>query len=174
MRAGFGRNLEFSDIYTHITNPERVYLLRNEGIKAMASYNSQIICGFNSLVVEGVAVAPEFQGKGVFQEITKQALGSADLVFLRTQSPRMYRALEKITERIYPNPEGLGEGLNTFLREFAKYLNCKMDERGVVRSYYGRLLYGEEPTHCKITDFFKKDLKMDLSKGDALLVMGIT
>ena len=85
----------------------------------------------------------------------------------------MYRALEKICEVVYPGPRNFSGNFNHFLREFADYLHCDMDEKGVVRGYYGGLFYGEEPTHCKISRFFKEDLKMDLSKGDAVLLMGI-
>jgi hypothetical protein len=139
----------------------------------MASYNSKIFCGFPSLIVEGIALAPEVQGKGIFRILTEQAAGSNKLVFLRTQNPRMYRALEKFCDVIYPNTQAFSGNKNPFLQEFAEYINSKLDNLGVVRGYYGGLFYGKEPTHCKISRFFKENLKMDLSKGDAVLVMGI-
>lgn len=172
VRDGFGRSLGFQDIYQHVTNPESVYLLRNGEIKAMASYNSREFCGFKSLVVEGIAISPEVQGKGIFSLMTKNAMKSNLFVYLRTQNPRMYRALERCCGNLYPNPENHSGNLNHFLREFADYLGCTMDEKGVVRGCYGGLLYGGEPTHPTISRFFKEDLQMDLSKGDAVLVMG--
>ncbi len=172
VRNGFGRNLEFEDIYTHVTAPESVYLLRNGKINAMASYNEKMFYGSPSLIVEGIALAPEVQGNGIFKMLTEQAIGANEFVCLRTQNPRMYRALEKFCKIVYPNQEKTPDNLNLALEEFAKYTRSERDEYGVVRGYYGGLFYGEEPTHCKISKFFKENLKMNLSKGDAVLAIG--
>lgn len=186
VRVGFGKNLDFEDIYNHVTTPEEVYLLRNRDINAMASYTRKEFCGFSSLIVEGIAMIPEVQGKGIFKILTGYARNSKnDIIFLRTQNPRMYRALEKFCDVVYPKPKNFSRGFTglanecahhsvskRLLNEFADYLKCNLDEKGVVREYYGELFYGVEPTHCKVSQFFKEDLKMDLSKGDAILVMG--
>jgi hypothetical protein len=173
VRSGFGRNLDFEDIYKHVTAPEEVYLLRNKDILAMASYNTRNFCGFDSLIVEGIALSPKVQGKGVFRLLADQAVDDKKLIFLRTQNPRMYRALEKYCSAIYPSTINFSGNNNRFLEEFAHYLGCKIDEKCVVRGYYGGLFYGEEPKHCEVGRFFKEDLKMDLSKGDAVLAVGI-
>lgn len=186
VRAGFGRALEFQDIYEHVTNPERVYLLRNGEIKAMASYNEKVFCGIPSLIVEGISLAPEVQGKGIFRILTEQATGSNKLILLRTQNPRMYRALENFCNRVYPRQKKSCEdmddlvieladqiGSRRVLNEFADYLGCKIDKNSVVKGYYGGLFYGKEPTHPIFSKFFKQDLGMDLYKGDAMLAVGI-
>jgi hypothetical protein len=183
--VSFGRNLDLKDIYNHITLPEEVYLLRNRGIQAMASYANKYLADKSCLIVEGVAINPDFQGRGIFASLTSSAIDSQDFICLRTQNPRMYRALEKICDRVFPGPVvnfinsdklviefADRQGFRYLLREFADYLKCNLDSRGVVRGYYGQLFYGEEPKHCRITNFFKQDLKMDLSKGDAVLLVG--
>lgn len=139
----------------------------------MASYNTRNFCGFDSLIVEGIALSPQVQGKGVFKLLTDSAIADQKLVCLRTQNPRMYKALEKYCGAVYPSAMNFSGNNNMFLEEFANYLGCKIDEHGVVRGYYGGLFYGEEPTHCEVSRFFKEDLKMDLSKGDAVLAVGI-
>lgn len=139
----------------------------------MASYNCRYFCGFSSLVVEGIAMLPEVQGKGIFKLLTEQALNSEKIVCLRTQNPRMYRALEKFCKKVFPNKGKTPNNLKLALKEFAKYTNSELDEKGVVRGYYGGLFYGKEPTHCEISKFFKEDLKMNLSRGDAVLVAGV-
>ena len=66
VRAGFGRTLDFSDIYAHVTVPEEVYLLRNGQIKAMASYNRKIFSGFFRTDSQGFFI-PATIGKGKYR-----------------------------------------------------------------------------------------------------------
>ena len=189
VRAGFGRNLDFDDIYKHVTMPQEVYLLRNGKISAMASYNRRVFIGKNCLIVEGIAMLPEVQGKGLFREMTCNAQTSetknkTEIVCLRTQNPRMYRALEKYCRSVYPgqpvkmnNLDDLALAIanmvcsRKLIKEFASYLNCSADENCVVRGYYGGLFYGQEPHHPKIDSLFT-ELGVNLCKGDGLLVVG--
>lgn len=138
----------------------------------MASYNTRKFNGISSLIVEGIALSPEVQGKGIFSLLTKDALRSEKLVCLRTQNPRMYRALEKFCNETYPSKRETPEKIKLALKEFAEYTNSKPNNFGVVEGYYGGLFYGKEPTHCEVTRLFKEDLKMNLSKGDAVLAIG--
>lgn len=173
VRAAFGRNLEYKDIYNHLTCPEKVYLLRNEKIISMASYNQRVLSGIPCLIVEGIAVKPEFQGMGVFKELTNRATNGEAIICLRTQNPRMYRALEKYCSYIYPKKEEIPEAIKAIIKDFAHYLGCEATEKGIVKEYYGGLFYGEEPYHENLSNFFKKDLEMKLEKGDALLAIGV-
>lgn len=139
----------------------------------MASYNTQNFNGFNSLIVEGIALSPEVQGKGIFKLLTSQAIDSQKAICLRTQNPRMYRALEKFCKETYPGKKETPKKIKSALEEFARYANSKLNNLGVVKRYYGSLFYGKEPTHCEISKFFKENLKMNLLEGDAVLAMGI-
>lgn len=161
------------DIYNHITSPQKVFLLRNGEILAMASYNSVSLSGLPSLIVEGIAVAPEVQGKGIFRELTDKALKKEHLVCLRTQNPRMYRALEKYCSKVYPNGNELPRAIFEVFGDLASHMNCKTDAREVVKGYYGSLFYGKEPIHEKVSALFKQRLSMNLNEGDAVLVVGV-
>lgn len=154
--------------------PERVFLLRNGEIKAMASYNKRDFVGFPSLIVEGICLDPSIQGKGIFRQITNQAIDGEDLICLRTQNPRMYKALANYCYTAFPGSKSMPEDIRSIQKKFAEYLKCDIDEKGVIKGYYGGLFYGQEPEHCSVSRFFKQDLGMDLDKGDAVLAIGIT
>ena len=153
--------------------PERVFLLRNGEIKAMASYNRRFFAGVHSLIVEGVCLDPSVQGKGIFKEITYQVVNGESVICLRTQNPRMYKSLADYCQTTFPGLKTMPRQIRTIQEEFAAYLNCSIDKNGVVRGHYGELFYGEEPEHSRISRFFKQDLEMDLHKGDAVLAIGI-
>lgn len=172
VRRAFGRNLEYDDIYQHITSPENVYLLKNGEINAMASYNRRVLSGIPALVAEGIAVAPEIQGKGLFRMITDVARERESVICLRTQSPRMYRALEKYCSAIYPGPNSMPRAIGEIRGDLAEHLGCAIDEKGVVKGYYGGLFYAQEPAHKSVSPFFK-EVGVDVNKGDALLVVGV-
>jgi hypothetical protein len=154
--------------------PETVYLLlqKNKPV-AMASYNAKIISGFPSIIVEGIAVDPKFQGRGVFRELTSLENTTEAVILLRTQSPRMYAALANYCSFVHPTIGQMPEAVRGLQKGFAAYLNCNADQRGIVRGHYGGLLYGTEPQHTRFSKLLKKDLGMKLHKGDAALLVGI-
>ena len=165
--------MDYEDIYQHVTSPEVVFLGENtEGIVAMASYNSVVLSGIPSLIVEGIAVAPEEQGKGLFGRITDTARSGESSICLRTQNPRMYRALQRYCSAMYPSEEHIPEAIRAIRTALAKQLRCEIDEMGIVRGYYGGLFYGAEPTHGEVSGFFR-EFGVDMHKGDALLCVGI-
>ncbi len=170
---GFGRELDFKDIYEHITVPEKLLVLRDNKIKAMASYNTQSFCGFKSLIVEGIAIHPGFQGNGIFKDLTTVACSDHEVVCLRTQNPFMYRALEKFCRITFPSENRYPKQFDKILQEFAEYLKCSPNENKVIKNHYGGLFYGKEPTHPKISKFFRETLCMNLNNGDAVLVGGL-
>ena len=153
--------------------PEKVFLLRNGEIKAMASYNRRSFAGHSSLIVEGICLDPFIQGKGIFKEITDQAIGDEETICLRTQNPRMYRALANYCSITFPGLKSMPKEFRKIQERFAAYLRSDIDDKGVVKAYYGGLFYDKEPEHCSISRFFKQDLEMDLNKGDAVLAIGL-
>jgi len=141
----------------------------NDRVLGMASYNRERLEGIDSLIVEGIAMLPEIQGYGLFARMTDAVKENEDLVCLRTQNPRMYRALEKYCHTVCP---GGTNGLKAPLDSLAKYFGNDIDSNGVVKGYYGGLFYGDEPHHEKI-DFLFEDLGVDLNNGDAVLAVGL-
>lgn len=172
--ASFGRHLEFEDIYQHVTSPDVLFLLiQEERIAGMASYNKRIFSGFPALIAEGIALHPEVQGKGFFGTITGIARNGEPIVALRTQNPRMYRALEKICSSTYPCIEReTPEAISAIMKEFAQHLGCQIDHQGVIKGYYGGLFYGQKPEHQQIMPLFEK-IGLDMDKGDGLVAIGI-
>lgn len=166
--------MDYQDIYNHVTAPETVYLLEGNGsVLAMASYSRALLSGIPSVIVEGIAVDPEIQGRGVFREMTDYARAGTAVICLRTQNPRMYRALETYCSYIYPGRTEMPAAVAEVRNALAKRLNCEADNEGIVRRCYGASLYREEPRHTEISPLFKERLGLDLSNGDAVLVVGI-
>ncbi|MDO8516586.1 MAG: hypothetical protein Q7S33_00520 [Nanoarchaeota archaeon] len=169
--------MDYQDIYLHVTSPEIVFLAedisRQNNVLAMASYNSTVLSGIPSLIVEGIAIAPEAQGKGIFSRMTDEARNSEYAICLRTQNPRMYRALQKYCYAVYPNKIEIPSAIVEMRKALAEYTGCQMDNKGVVKGYYGGLFYGEEPLHPTITSLFKEEFGLKSERGDALLCIGI-
>jgi len=138
----------------------------------MASFNSRKLSGIPCLIPEGVVIVPEMQGKGIFKRFVDFVINGQALICLRTQNPRMYRALQKYCCSIYPGEEETPEAISAIIKDFAKFSNCEIDSNSVVKGYYGGLFYGETPHHQKIDPLFKK-LGVDLDKGDGLLIAGV-
>ena len=158
----------------HVTSPETVFLAEEQNrVLAMASYNSVILSGVPALIVEGIAIEPDTQGKGIFSRMTDVARDGEYAVCLRTQNPRMYRALQKYCSLMYPNNKEMPSAIREIRKELAECMKCEINERGVVGGYYGGLFYGEEPTHPKVTSFFKEELGLKIERGDALLCIGL-
>ncbi len=169
-------NLEEDDIYEHVTSPKEVYLCRvnrNEHkiIAAMASFNKRDFCEIPCLIVEGIAVHKEYQGRGIFSDMARNVIGDEQVICLRTQNPRMYRALEKLCKRVYPNYEETPELIKSIRRDFAGYLGEDCDENGIVMKHYGGLFYGIEPRHERVSKLFEH-LGVKVLEGDGLLVIG--
>lgn len=176
VNSAFGRSLEFEDIYQHVTSPEQVLLLRQDKrLVAMASYNSlefERMTDCSCLIVEGIAVIPEMQGKRVFRTITDNVVNeNYHYLCLRTQNPRMYRALQNFCLATSPSGNRIPKELSKVMRNLASYLKCQIDKNGVIKGYYGRLFYGIEPTHNEIDPLFQS-LGIDKNNGDGLLVVG--
>jgi hypothetical protein len=173
VRNGFGRNLDYKDIYEHATSPENLLLIRDKEIKGMASYNRKVFSGFPCLVLEGVALDPSVQGKGVFGRLIGCAYEKEKVICARTQNPQVYSAMGKFCISIYPNKEPMPEAIKAIQKEFATYSGCKIEDKGIVRGYYGGLFYGVEPKHPTMSSLFREELGMDLHRGDAILLVGI-
>jgi hypothetical protein len=165
--------MDYQDIYLHATSPKTVFLAEEQDrVLAMASFNSVSLSGISSLIVEGIAIEPESQGKGIFSRMTDMARDEEYAVCLRTQNPKMYRALQKYCSSIYPNGKEMPSGIREVRKELAKCMGCQINENGIIERHYGGLFYGKEPTHPKITSFFK-ELDLKLERGDAILCIGL-
>lgn len=176
VRNAFGRpEMDYDDIYQHLVSSEILYLLENgEKVLGMAAYETALLSGIPSLIVEGIAIEPEIQARGIFREVTDLVSGNKSVVCLRTQNPHMYRALQKYCSYTYPSEtNGLPTAVKAIRGDLAAKLGCDIDENGVIRGYYGGLFYGKKPYHPKTTQLLEGKLGLSLENGDGLLVVGI-
>ena len=177
VRRAFGRpDMDYQDIYDHVVSPDRLLVLienKSKGVLAMGGYSTRTFSGEPSLIVDGVAIAPEMQGKSLFRDITEALCLDESFVCLRTSNPRLYRALENCCSAVYPGKKPMPKSVRKIRDEFASHTGCEITEEGIVRGYYGgSLFYGEEPFHKGSSPFFR-ELGVDIHKGDALLVVGV-
>ena len=176
VRRAFGRpEMSYEDIYDHLASPEILYLIesRDRELIGMAAYNTCLLSGIPSLVVEGVAIDSSAQSRGIFREVTDLVCSGKSVVCLRTQNPNMYRALQNYCYQVYPGANGMPLIVKSVRDDLSARLKCAVEDKGIVRGYYGGLFYGEKPYHPEASPFFENTLGMDLEKGDALLVVGL-
>jgi len=170
IRDGFGSEMTKEDCYNHLISPDKLFLVEeNNEIKGMASY-SNINIGENILFAEGAAFKKEVQGKGLFKQITKLILNDERFIGLKTQNPRMYKALESMCSNI--SPRFGKDSLYYKKMRFGRSLNILTDEYGVSRGFYGTSLYSEIPQADKITMNLFEMLNIDYKKGDSLICLG--
>jgi len=176
VRNSFGReDMDFGDIYSHLTSPETLLLFQNESqrILGIASYNNDVLSGIPALIVEGIALDPQIQANGIFKKATDFVLGKNGIVCLRTQSSHMYRALAGYCTQVYPGQANMPKAIEAIHEDLANKLGCNADGNGVVKGFYGGLMYGKKPFHPETNYFLEQKLGMNIEKGDALLVVGI-
>lgn len=178
VRKAFGTEMKEDDVYNHLTKPGKTYILRSEGkILAMGAFTHKKISETLMLYVEGIAIHPSLQGKGIFREKTTQALEGEKVLALRTQNPRMHRALEKFCDYICPNKNCNTLYCRTELlklkKDLASELDMKIDGLGVARGFYGKSLYQTQPTNTTSSILFNEILKVDYQNGDSVLCIGV-
>lgn len=172
VRNGFGTPMTKEDVFNHLVEPDDLYLIREmEDILGMTSYST--IGDGKVLFVEGVSIDPICQGKGIFGKVTKQAQNGHKYCALTTQSPRMYRALDKITDEISPNLSQLNtKRLMDIVKSISKEKGFNINENNIIKGRYGNSLYCEEQNHPLITPLFNEGLNIDYSVGDSVLCVG--
>lgn len=174
VNASFGKILTEEDIFEHITTPDEVCLLRENGtLLAMRSHSRTILSGFPTTILEGAAIHPNVQGNGLYSLLLDQITFQTPVYGTRTQNPHTYVALEKYCSAIYPANNYTPDAIVAIRNDLAKYFGSSITEKGVVKDHYGSLFYGEEPKHQRISKFFSDELDMDIYRGDAVLLLGI-
>jgi hypothetical protein len=174
VRAAFGTEMSEKDIYNHLVIPEQVYLMiDDEGIFGMCSYSTKNIDNYQILFVEGIAIDPKKQGCGLFEKATNIAITNEEYIGLKTQSPRMYRALEKFCDEIYPNKKmDFSQEADYLISKLSENMNLDVDEKKVARGIYGAALYTQPQLHKEASELFDGILKVDYNKGDSVLCLG--
>lgn len=175
VRDAFGTPMTEEDIYQHLTMPGKVYLLRDSaGILGMCSYTPKKIAGRDLLFVDGIAIDPKRQAQGIFGEVTQIASEQEEFLALKTQNPRMYRALEKFCGVTYPNESLVfPEDILPLMKNLAQDLKLNVDKSMVARGFYGTSLYPKMPVHRSGSRLFDNILQVNYSRGDSVLCLGV-
>lgn len=139
----------------------------------MRSHNRKDLSGIPSLVLEGIAIDPSLHGNGIYRRILSEVHKREAILCLRTQNPRIYAALEGYCNAVYPGKGEMPGAIREIQKSLASDFGCRINERRVIKGYYGSLFYDKEPLHERISPFFKDNLGMDLHKGDAVLLVGV-
>ena len=175
VRASFGSLMTEKDIYNHLINPAKLFLAKNGGIVVvMYAYTPINLLGERVLYIDGVAVHPQFQARGIFSKATLEALDGQKIIGLRTQNPQMHRALEKFCHTICPSRKvDYSLQLIKFRDALADFLGMEIDSRGVSRGFYGKSLYPIIPFHQTSSALFETLLKVDYALGDSVVCVGL-
>lgn len=171
VRKAFGSEMTYDDVCNHLKEPDETYIIfdKNEKIKGMACYSNKDLIIGDCLYVDGIALSPDIQGKGIFNIMTSICLKdkpTIHLVGLRTQNPNMYQALKNYTDEISPHSKD--DGLNIAKRLLAKEMDVDINKQGVIKNCYGKSLYTKIP---KENPDFKK-LRLNYDKGDSVICVG--
>ena len=175
VRDAFGTEMGEQDVYEHLTEPDKVFLLEGGSeCVGMYSFNSINLGEHSMLFVEGMAVHPSFQGKEIFSSITSKIWKGEKFIGLKTQSPRMYRALEKFCQGDLCPAQELACVPQLFhVKEMlSESLGIEIDSFGVARNLYGKSLYASEQTHPITSNLFNDHLKINYDAGDSVICVG--
>lgn len=175
VRNAFGSEMKEDDIYNHLVEPEQVYLVRKErSIVGMCSYTSIKLDSESILFIDGIAINPCTQGKGLFKKITDKVINGHKYIGLKTQSPRMHQALSSYVDEIFPNfSMQKNSKLDKIISELGQKLNLNIDNDSVIRGNYGQSLYQQEQKHNSSSKLFNQILNIDYQGGDSVLCVGL-
>lgn len=172
VKNGFDSPMTDEDIYNHLVKPEStsVFISDNK-IIGMASTSIVNVFGIPTTYLEGIAINQEHQKKG----LGKMFLEDVDTPFIagRTQNPNAYKCIKNacssIVPMVYRNSQR--ETLKLRRDEFARIMDFKIDDLGVIRGCYGKSLYSEIPKSSD-SSLFDYTLNLNYSEGDSVVFMG--
>lgn len=124
------------------------------------------------LYLAGIILREDYQGKGIATQVVDlaRAATGAQWLGLRTQSPVMWAAAQKMVCTIFPHPS-TGD-VQTYLvaQELARNLGMN---QVIHHGFYGGPLYGQKPIHRdpRIQNWW--DSLCQFERGDAVVVVGM-
>lgn len=177
-RDGFGSRMERGDVESHVMSVDALYLLNSgDEVVGFSSYDFLDSDDKRVLYLSGIVVKREFQKNGLFYKTQSEVISSDcfDYFTMRTQNPVMYAATQKLVKKIYPNNEIIPDEIRQVARMVASnHLGMERfcDDSFVGRVTYGKCLYDQVPSHERADDFFNKELGLNFSKGDSVILIG--
>ncbi len=169
------------DVRRFIRNGEMYMLMQGEALIGMKLVQTFSCCQRRVLYNAGTVIAPEWQRRGINTCLTRWLvqLRRAEIVASRTQNPNIYRTLQLICSRVWPQ---LDKRTPADIQQIAACVAQKVNgtletfdrQRLVDRETYGDTLYDTIPfpenTSPLIKELFSQ--YVDAQRGDSMLVVG--
>jgi len=181
----FGTEMTIEDVVFHVSESELLVLGYEK--KELIVFGSFVIIKNNIckiLYMHGVCVAAYKQGCGIVGRIVDYAnnLVNADFLALRTQNPRLYKALKKQFRSGIIYPSLANEALNEDVISMGQYIVASLDRDSanydcdgmLFRQVYSECLYQSIPFtgDDEVDEIFRKKLNLvDGKSRDALLLI---
>lgn len=180
---GFDREVSQESIQRHtLTNQDYLFLI--QGGNALVGFASvKILLDIESCAfLTGIVFLPEHQGRGLGNQIFSQVkkASKCKILGLTTQSPMIYRLLQKISVDIYPDVNGRAVPENVQMLGQKIMQECRKgkpfcSQTFVSKEIYPQCLYTEFPwcRDSQINAFFKRNLHFEGDKTkDGFLLIG--
>lgn len=181
-RRGFIQDMSpslWQDTKYHLETGEHLYLVCNESIVAYGVFNFWTKDAFSILYLSGIIVDPDHQGKGISSSLLGIVMEdfNPQLLAARTQNPVMYESIRRSCGKVYPadsiippvDIQTVGQFIAVDKLNMVNYDQVSMLGKGT----YGSCLYGSEPvSRNSIMEYWFKG-EVDLSNGDAMIIVGV-
>lgn len=169
------------DVRRFIRNGEIYLLTHGEELIGLKLVQVFRCCRRRVFYNAGTAIAPAWQRRGINTRLTQWLVRSrdAEVVVSRTQNPNIYRTLQLLCSRVWPQ---LGERTPAYIQQIgvcvAKRINATIEtfdsERLVDRGTYGSTLYDTIPPPENMSPLIQELFSryVDVQRGDSMLVIG--
>jgi GNAT superfamily N-acetyltransferase len=130
-QRAFGESMDGNEILEHILPTDRLYLARENNIlQGFATANINL----ESIHLEGTAVDPEYQGRGLYRKFTCEIIDlaldqSKQAITMRTQNPKIEL--------------GVRRTISDYIRQ--GLIQAYDVDRNIQKAAYGRILTSKKP-----------------------------
>ncbi len=160
------------DVDNHLTHGQLVYSIVERDSLATIGFTLFNHLDSSVLYLSGIILDPNHQGQGIARLAVEHAgrETNATHLALRTQSPRMWSAGEKMTESWFPHPTNEAPPA---LRELGERAATATGSAFPVKEgFYGGPLYGAKQTHHNVSLQTWWDSLCNFERGDAVFCIG--
>ncbi|HUC02127.1 MAG TPA: GNAT family N-acetyltransferase [Candidatus Paceibacterota bacterium] len=167
-------------VRAHLINVDSLAFLYDDG-KILGFASSQLFAAEGIFYLHGVAIAPDFKGRGAGLALSKALIENVGLPWLAftTQNPIMFCFAESLCEEVYPRPSM--KRTSSEVRSLAVALNVKRRWEGLdlrtfrIENLYKSCLYGTIPGCADpvVNEWFERSLGIsDGRTRNAFLFVG--
>lgn len=173
----FGKYISLDAIAERTRGIDYIFIVRDDNGRAVGYASNEILL-LNGMEVNYFASAmirKEYQDRGIYSHLKDLRVNVAgtDVLMTRTQNPKVYRSFGQVCKhggyQLYPN----GLEIPKTAIELARSYCPNTDNMLIVKNaYYGEALMKKTPE--PLSEEEKKIWsKMDVNKGDAVILIGL-